>query len=229
VPFVYCFQSVYLAKIAGPIEHSWWYTGGLYLTLCCAYYVWDTANSQKNHFRMQHAGTYVHRPYAFPQLPWQTLKNPQFLTTKRGSKLLVSGWWAYARKIHYAADLVMSLSWGLICGYARDARRRARVRARARGGGGTPREPSRTRGALAAAARARALTRVALAPAYPCPRHPILSVSFGSWIPFMYFAFFFSHLMHRGVRDNERCAKKYGQDWVKYIERVPYQFIPYVV
>ena len=34
--------------------------------------------------------------------------------------------------------------------------------------------------------------------------------------------------MHRGVRDNERCAKKYGKDWDKYIQRVPAQFVPYI-
>jgi hypothetical protein len=169
VPFVYCFQSVYLAKIAGPIEHSWWYTGGLYLTLCCAYYVWDTANSQKNHFRMQHAGTYVHRPYAFPQLPWQTLKNPQFLTTKRGSKLLVSGWWAYARKIHYAADLVMSLSWGLICGYARDARS---ARACVRGPAAAAARLASRAGRAARSRLPRALARSPASPSRPRIRVP---------------------------------------------------------
>lgn len=135
VPFVYCFQSVYLAKVAGPIEHSAWYTASLYAVLCASYYVWDTANSQKNHFRMQQAGTYVKRPWALPQLPWQTLKAPQYLTTERGSKLLVSGWWQFSRKPHYAADLTMSLCWGLICGCARATgarpprpRRRSRAR-----------------------------------------------------------------------------------------------------
>lgn len=118
VPFVYCFQSVYLAKVAGPIEHSAPYTILLYVVLVFAYYVWDTANSQKNHFRMQQQGTYVARPMAFPQLPWQTLKQPEFIRTERGSLLLVSGWWRFARKIHYTADLCMSLCWGLICGCA---------------------------------------------------------------------------------------------------------------
>lgn len=44
----------------------------------------------------------------------------------------------------------------------------------------------------------------------------------------MYFAFFFTHLMHRAMRDAERCAKKYGKDWERYCKTVPYQFIPFV-
>lgn len=211
VPFVYCFQSVYLAKVAGPIEHSSWYTITLYVILCTAYYIWDTANSQKNHFRMQQAGTYIKRPWALPQLPWQTLKDPQYMTTDRGSKLLISGWWAYARKPHYAADLTMSLCWGLICGWAAPRPpRRARIACCDR----AARAPAR-----AAHGRTDAPPRLACAARALCAR-------FGSWVPFIYFAFFFTHLMHRGMRDNERCAKKYGKDWDRYLAKVPAQFVP---
>jgi len=55
-----------------------------------------------------------------------------------------------------------------------------------------------------------------------------LICGFGSWVPFMYFAFFFTHLMHRAMRDMQRCAAKYGKDWDRYCEKVPYQFVPYV-
>jgi hypothetical protein len=34
----------------------------------------------------------------FPQLPGGTVKNPKFIQTKQGNKLLIDGWWAYARK-----------------------------------------------------------------------------------------------------------------------------------
>src|SRR3954453_8028466 len=76
----------------------------------------DTANSQKNRFRMILNGTYIPR-YTFPQLPWGTLKNPSHIKTKQGNPILTGGWWGYARKIHYTADLIMALSWGLICGF----------------------------------------------------------------------------------------------------------------
>ena len=115
VPFVYCFNSMYIASHA-PFEHSIGYTVFVFALLIGAYYVWDTAQSQRNRFRMQLNGSYVKRK-AFPQLPWGTLKNPRYLDTEAGSKLLVDGWWKRARKIHYTADIVMALSWGLICGF----------------------------------------------------------------------------------------------------------------
>jgi len=35
-------------------------------------------------------------------------------------------------------------------------------------------------------------------------------------------------LTHRQRRDDENCEKKYGKDWDKYKEMVPYRIIPYV-
>ncbi|MEM7436036.1 MAG: delta(24(24(1)))-sterol reductase [Myxococcota bacterium] len=115
VPFVYCFNSMYIAS-RPPFEHSLPYTVFVFALLIGAYYVWDTSQSQRNRFRMKLNGSYVKR-LAFPQLPWGTLDNPRYLDTEAGSKLLVDGWWKYARKIHYTADILMALSWGLICGF----------------------------------------------------------------------------------------------------------------
>ena len=119
VQFSYCYPTLYLLNQSlanEPIKHSTFYTITLFVTLLAAYYVWDTANSQKNRFRMMQQGTYIDRK-TFPQLPWGTLHNPTYITTKHGSKLLTGGWWGFARKIHYTADLVMAASWGLITGF----------------------------------------------------------------------------------------------------------------
>jgi len=163
VPFLYTLQSYYI--YTNKISISSAYLAILLSALFIAYYIWDTANSQKNRFRMQRRGNYIERKWAFPQLPWGTLENPKYMTTKAGSCLLVDGWWGIARKIHYTADLTMALIWGLSCG-------------------------------------------------------------FGSFIPYFYFFFFLTHLIHRVNRDMERCANKYGKDWNRYCERVPWIFIP---
>ncbi|MGB5348728.1 MAG: hypothetical protein WBN10_03970, partial [Polyangiales bacterium] len=165
VPFVYCFSSMYIAS-RPPFEHSAGFTVFCFLLLFGSYYVWDTAQSQRNRFRMQLNGSYVKRK-AFPQLPWGTLHNPRYLDTEAGSKLLVDGWWRYARKIHYTADILMALSWGLICG-------------------------------------------------------------FDHFLPYLYVTFFVVMILHRAGRDIRRCKKKYGADWDRYCEEVPYLFIPYV-
>lgn len=116
VPFTYCLSSLYLLSM-GPLHHSNFYVAFCFILLLSGYYIWDTAQSQKNRFRMQQRGTYIPRK-TFPQLPWGTLKNPTYIKTKQGNLLLTGGWWRYARKIHYTADLMMALSWGLITGFS---------------------------------------------------------------------------------------------------------------
>ena len=114
VPFVYSFNSFYIAKF-NPHNPNALNVLCLVLLLT-AYYIWDTAQSQKARFRMQLRGEMPQRK-AFPQLPWGTLKNPKYLKTKAGTPLLIDGWWQYAQKIHYACDVVMALVWGLACGF----------------------------------------------------------------------------------------------------------------
>ncbi len=168
VPFVYSFGSVYLLKKGDDLVVS----GGKPFVIACfvvlfaAYYVWDTANGQRNRFRMMLNGSYRPRN-TFPQLPWTTLINPKYMDTEAGSKLLIDGWFAYLRKPHYTADIIMALLWGLVCG-------------------------------------------------------------FDSFIPYFYFCFFLGMIIHRNHRDQTRCANKYKKDWIKYCEKVPYVFIPYI-
>jgi delta24(24(1))-sterol reductase len=138
----------------------------LVIGVLISYWVFDEANAQKNRFRAQKlSGAYVKRPWAFPQLPNATLENPKYMTTARGSTLLMDGWWQYVRKPHYTADLCLAV---LLC--------------------------------------------------LPC--------GFGHFLPFFFACFFLPMLVHREKRDSARCAEKYGNDWVKYCEQVPYTLIP---
>merc|ERR1712000_305793 len=62
--------------------------------------VFSQANSQKSQFRSDPT-----------QLIWG--KTPESMPTKRGTKLLLSGWWGLARKMNYTGDLILALSHGL--------------------------------------------------------------------------------------------------------------------
>lgn len=115
VPYVYCFQSFYILKNNPQLPPV--LIAALTLVLLFAYYIWDSAQAQKNRFRMKLRGTYVPRS-TFPQLPWSTLENPKYLNTEAGDKLLIDGWWKYARKIHYTADITMASIWALSCGFS---------------------------------------------------------------------------------------------------------------
>lgn len=117
VPFTYCHCTLFLATHA-PKEYQWSTTTNvsLFTLLLAAYYVWDTCNSQKNRFRAQMNGDFNVR-MTFPQLPWGTIKNPSYIKCENGGTLLTSGWYRYARKMHYTVDFVQSLAWALVTGF----------------------------------------------------------------------------------------------------------------
>lgn len=103
VPFVYCFQSLFIQTVRADFSYPLPITVAMYLVLVLAYYVWDTANSQKNRFRMKRAGVEdaVIRRKTFPQLPWGYIENPKTIGEKGKAELFVDGWYQYARRLHY--------------------------------------------------------------------------------------------------------------------------------
>lgn len=114
VPFLYCFQSLYILRNQELVTFS--YPKGLIvgnlILLLVAYYIFDTANCQKATIKM------TTRRHLFPDLPWAVLDKPvKFLATPHGN-LLVDGWYAFARKMQYTGDILMALSWGLTCGFS---------------------------------------------------------------------------------------------------------------
>ncbi|KAI9834476.1 MAG: C-24(28) sterol reductase [Phylliscum demangeonii] len=117
VPLTYCHATIYLANHA-PAVYRWnrAVLGLMYGGYLFAYWVWDTAGSQKNRFRHQEHGSFIDRK-TFPQLPWQTVRNPKFIRTQTADSLLVDGWYGYARKIHYTCDMFFALMWALVTGF----------------------------------------------------------------------------------------------------------------
>ncbi|KAH9074843.1 ERG4/ERG24 ergosterol biosynthesis protein [Lactarius deliciosus] len=104
VPFTYVYSVVYMASHE-PEKYQF------------STRSWDTSMSQKSRFKMQTQGIYSYR-WTFPQLPWGTVKNPTYIQTAHGNRLLTNGWWQFSRKPNYVADWTMSFTWGLVVGTA---------------------------------------------------------------------------------------------------------------
>ncbi|KAI8382992.1 ergosterol biosynthesis ERG4/ERG24 [Blakeslea trispora] len=101
VPFTYTLQARYLVDF--PRSISWIEFGAIVALNFIGYFIFRSANSQKNEFR------------AFPNSP--KAKKLKYIETKSGSKLIISGWWGVSRHINYLGDWLMSLSWSLPCGF----------------------------------------------------------------------------------------------------------------
>lgn len=101
VPFIYTLQARYLVD----------YDPNLSLAQIClftfvhffGFYIFRSSNSQKDSFRRDPSSKEV--------------AHLKYLKTKRGTKLLISGWWGCARKINYTGDFLVTVSWCLLCGF----------------------------------------------------------------------------------------------------------------
>lgn len=92
VPLSYCHCTLYIAN-HDPAEYHWnpYLLTLLFVSYLFVYWIWDTANSQKNVFRAQEHGVALNRK-TFPQLPWKAVKNPRSIKTKTGDSILCDGW-----------------------------------------------------------------------------------------------------------------------------------------
>lgn len=55
-----------------------------------------------------------------------------------------------------------------------------------------------------------------------------LTTGFNTPITYFYSVYFAVLLLHRQLRDDEACKEKYGKDWERYCEKVPYRIVPYI-
>ncbi|MFO0546855.1 MAG: hypothetical protein U0271_00640 [Polyangiaceae bacterium] len=103
MPFTFSLQAQYLVYHQ-PRLPVW---AALLITALnlTGYYIFRSSNLQKHRFKTQPASRI-----------WG--KEPAFIPTKRGTKLLVSGWWGLARHANYLGDLTMALAWCLPCGFS---------------------------------------------------------------------------------------------------------------
>lgn len=131
----------------------------------------------------------------------------KYIETKSGSKLLISGWWGTARHINYFGDWIMAWSYSLptgIAGYLIQHSSPAPVE-----GGQSPTDASFVGGRPVGAEVVQGEAR-----------------GWGMAITYFYVLYFAILLIHREMRDEEKCVRKYGEDWKKYTKLVPYRIIP---
>lgn len=101
VPFTYSLQAKYLVHHDPHLSNVALF--GILCLYCFGFFVFRGANGQKDKFRRN------------PNDP--KVAHLLYLQTKRGTKLLTSGWWGMARKINYTGDWIMGLTWCLVAGF----------------------------------------------------------------------------------------------------------------
>ncbi|PHH55448.1 Delta(14)-sterol reductase [Ceratocystis fimbriata CBS 114723] len=183
VPFLYSTQTRYLATY--PVTLGPYGLAATFIVLLTGFMIFRSSNSEKNEFRRD------------PKSP--KVAHLKYITTKTGSKLLITGWWGMARHINYLGDWIQSWPYSLPTGVAG-------YTIMAAGSG--------VEGALIMLDG----------------REVVQGAARGWGILFTYFYVFYfaTLLLHREGRDDDKCYKKYGDDWLKYKKQVPYKIIPYI-
>jgi hypothetical protein len=100
VPGIYTFQARYLANYR--VDLSPHFSVFLVVLMLCGLWIFRASNSQKNAFRSD------------PNSP--AVAHLKYITTARGTRLIVSSWWGLSRHINYCGDLLLGLSYCLPCG-----------------------------------------------------------------------------------------------------------------
>ncbi len=132
------------------------------------------------------------------------VKHLKYIETAAGSRLLVSGWWGRARHINYMGDWFMSWSYVL---------------------------PTAMSGYVIRNVSTHPIT-AAQSDAYhfrnTYGQYVVPDVAKGWGMIFTYFfmVYFAVLLIHRERRDEEKCRRKYGKDWDRYVELVPWRIVP---
>lgn len=102
MPFNFTLQQQYLLE--SPTTLPAWAVVALLVLNFAGYLVFRDSNLQKQRFRRDPSAHVWGKP-------------PVVLQTKRGTALLLSGWWGLSRHANYMGDLMMAAAWCLACGF----------------------------------------------------------------------------------------------------------------
>ncbi|KAH8902281.1 ERG4/ERG24 ergosterol biosynthesis protein [Coniochaeta sp. PMI_546] len=185
VPFLYSTQCRYLS--VHPVHLGWANLAAVAAVFVLGVYIFRASNSEKYAFRTN------------PDHP--RFKNATYIQTKRGTRLLTSGWWGMARHINYFGDWLQSTPFTMPTGIA-----------------GYMILPA---GSALAGAAVNGATMLD-------GREVVQGAARGWGMIFTYFySFYFGFLLiHREGRDDVACSEKYGEDWEKYKKTVKWRILP---
>lgn len=131
VPFTYSLQLVYLSF--EPIDLSLSQISSILLVQLIGYYIFRVSNEEKNSFRHKQSNPksefFIFSSVVFLlpsdadhgirltiSMDWYEI-DLTFIETKRGTKLLTSGWWGRSRHPNYLGDWIMAWAWCLPTGF----------------------------------------------------------------------------------------------------------------
>jgi protein-S-isoprenylcysteine O-methyltransferase Ste14 len=123
----------------------------------------------------------------------------KYIETKAGTRLLISGWWGIARHINYLGDWLQAWPYSVPTGLA----------------GYT---------ILSAGTMAKGAIKM-LDGREVVPGE---AKGWGMIFTYFYIVYFAVLLIHRDRRDDEKCSRKYGEDWEKYKRIVKWRIVPYI-
>ncbi|GKT80349.1 delta-sterol reductase [Colletotrichum tofieldiae] len=181
VPFLYSTQARYLAVY--PVQLGWAGCAGVTTVFAIGFYIFRSANNQKKLFRRQ------------PDHP--SVKDMPFIQTKRGTRLLTSGWWGKSRHINYFGDWLQGWPFSLPTGIA---------------GYQIISAGSDVPGAFAMLDGREVVQGAAR--------------GWGMVFTYFYLLYFAILLLHRERRDDTACSEKYGEDWDRYKNVVRWKILP---
>lgn len=163
-------------------------------------------------FAVQGIGYYIFRSVNNEKNRFRTnpddprVKHLKYIETAAGSKLLITGWWGTARHINYLGDWFMSWSYVLptaVSGYL-------------------------IRNVADHPIAASQNDAIFFQQSYGKYAVPGEAKGWGMIFTYFFMLYFAVLLVHRERRDEEKCRRKYGKDWERYCELVPYRIIPYI-
>ncbi|OXV06752.1 hypothetical protein Egran_05481 [Elaphomyces granulatus] len=121
----------------------------------------------------------------------------KFMETKSGTRLLISGWWGMARHPNYLGDWLQAWPYNLPTGLA---------------------------GYVVLKAGAGADGAFKMSDGREVVQGP--AKGWGMLFTYLYVVYFAILLIHRNGRDDEKCARKYGEDWERYKKIVRWKILP---